>query len=267
MRTLWRLLLTGRVKSRLRDLTFTAGANISSAMGLPPPCAWTCARRLTPCVSLREPFRWPAEDGKNREPEHIKDLVEWEIVLSTDHVHSSLRDLPKDDRWTAALPELLSDFSALLRDALDLMRELGSADGQERSVLRASTFDQSEHSQNKDFHDWTALIDLTRDAWLATAQQSPERGQDSWRSPGGSRPIRCSGALRSSLRRRDVVIARLALDWLLADDHWWLWSVETEREAMRLLVALAPHLDEAMLAELEQAILCGPPRDDVQGRH
>jgi hypothetical protein len=36
--------------------------------------------------------------------------------------------------------------------------------------------------------------------------------------------------------------------------------VETQRETMRLLVALAPRLDEAMLAEVEQAILSGPPR-------
>lgn len=52
-----------------------------------------------------------------------------------------------------------------------------------------------------------------------------------------------------------------ALDWLLADNQWWLWSFETEREAMRLLVALAPRLDEAMLRELEHAVLAGPPRD------
>ena len=56
----------------------------------------------------------------------------------------------------------------------------------------------------------------------------------------------------------EVVTARKALDGLLADDHWWLWSVETERESMRLLVSLAPRLDEVMLEELERAILSGP---------
>ena len=103
-------------------------------------------------------------------------------MLSTDHVHSSLRDLPKDERWTAALPELLSDFSALLRDTLDLMRELGSAeDRSDLSYMHQPSI--SDHPQNRDFHDWTALIDLTRDAWLATAAQSPERAAlvaESW---------------------------------------------------------------------------------------
>lgn len=58
-----------------------------------------------------------------------------------------------------------------------------------------------------------------------------------------------------------MISPREALGWLLADDHWWLWSVETEREALRLLVALSPKLNAPELIELEQAILAGPPRD------
>ena len=65
-----------------------------------------------------------------------------------------------------------------------------------------------------------------------------------------------------------MISHRQALDWLLADDHWWLWSMETKREAMRLQVALAPLLDAEMLQELEHAILAGPPRemfrDDIE---
>lgn len=52
-----------------------------------------------------------------------------------------------------------------------------------------------------------------------------------------------------------------ALDYLLAEAHWWLWSVETQREVMRLLVALVPRLDVASMGKLEQAILKGPPRE------
>jgi hypothetical protein len=47
----------------------------------------------------------------------------------------------------------------------------------------------------------------------------------------------------------------------LADDHWWLWSVETQREVIRLLVALMPKLDAPEMIKLEQAILKGPPRE------
>lgn len=259
MRTLWRLLLTGRVKSwrhfdlyRWRDRFNRDGLTTSLRLEL--------RETLTPLVSLREPFHWPAEEGEGREPERIKELVEWEIVLSTEHVHSSLRDLPKDERWMAVLPELLADFSALLRDALDLMRELGSAeDRSDLSYMHQPSI--SEHPQNKAFHDWTALIDLTRDAWLATVTQSPPRAAlvaESW----WHTPYPLFRRLAFFAASQDGVIAhRRALDWLLADAQWWLWSVETEREAMRLLVALAPQLDEAMLRELEHAVLAGPPRD------
>ena len=68
-----------------------------------------------------------------------------------------------------------------------------------------------------------------------------------------------------------MIPARQGLDWLLADERWWLWSVETQREAMRLLVALAPRLDAELLTRLEQAVLAGPPRsmfrDDIEPEH
>jgi SIR2-like domain len=267
MRTLWRLLLTGRVKSWLRDFDLYRWRDRFNRDGLTTSLRLELRETLTPRVSLREPFRLETEEGESREPERIKELVEWEIVLSTEHVHSSLRDLPKDERWTAALPELLADFSALLRDALDLMRELGGAeDRSDLSYVHQPSI--GEHPQNKDFHDWTALIELTRDAWLATVAQAPARAAlvaEFW----SHTPYPLFRRLAFFAATQDDVIAnRRALDWLLADAHWWLWSVETEREAMRLLVALAPQLDEAMLRELEDAVLAGPPRemfkDDIE---
>lgn len=222
---------------------------------------------LSPRVSLRKPFRMPTDYDEGHETESVKDLVEWEIVLSTDYVHSSLGDLSRDENWLAAMPELLEDFTALLRDALDLMRELGGAeDRSDQSYVHQPSI--SEHPQNKGFHDWTVLIDLTRDAWLATAAQSHDRARlaaEAW----WHAPYPLFRRLAFFAATRDEVISRCcALDWLLAEEHWWLWSVETEREAMRLMVALAPQINEAELAELEQGILAGPPRamfkDDIE---
>lgn len=267
MRTLWRLLLTGRVKSWIRDSNLYRWRDRFNRDGLTTSLRLELREALTPLVSLREPFRLQPEEGKSREPERVRELVEWEIVLSTEHVHASLRDLPKDERWTAALPELLADFSALLRDSLDLMRELGSAeDRSDLSYVHQPSI--SEHPQNNDFHDWTALVELTRDAWLATLAQSPDRAAlvaEFW----AHTPYPLFRRLAFfAATHGDVIANRRSLDWLLADAHWWLWSVETEREAMRLLVALAPQLDEAMLRELEDAVLAGPPRgmfkDDIE---
>ena len=259
MRTLWRLLLNGRVKSRARNRDLYRWREHFERDGLSASMRLALREALTPYVLVREPFRWAEEVEGGDATEHIKDIVEWDIELASDHVHSSFRDMPKDERWAAALPDLLNDFSSLLRDALDLMRELGGVDSRsDHTYLSQPSI--SEHPQNKGFHDWTALIELTRDAWLATAAQFPEQARiaaEAWAHAPYPvfRRLACFAAAQG-----DIVPARMALDFLLTDERWWLWSVETQRETMRLLVALAPRLDETMLAELEQAILSGPPR-------
>ena len=74
MRTLWRLLLTGRVKSWLRDFDLYRWRDRFRRDGLTATLRLELREMLTPRVALREPFRWPAEDGEAREPERIKEL-------------------------------------------------------------------------------------------------------------------------------------------------------------------------------------------------
>jgi len=58
------------------------------------------------------------------------------------------------------------------------------------------------------------------------------------------------------------------VEWLVVDDAWWLWSVDTQRETMRLLVQQGAKLSPSTRATLEAAILAGPPRrmfrDDLE---
>ncbi len=63
---------------------------------------------LTPRVSLREPFRWTAQGEDAGESDRLKDLVDWEVVLSTEHVHSVFQDHQASPKWAEALPCLLS---------------------------------------------------------------------------------------------------------------------------------------------------------------
>jgi len=265
MRTLWRLLLTGRARARGHGIDLYRWRELFNREGLTATVRLSLRAALTPCVALREPFRFSEyfdegdEESASGQPQRIKDLVDWEIELVSAHVHTGLRDMPKDARWIAALPDLLDDFSALLRDALDLMRELGGAeDRRDSTYVHQPSI--SEHAQNKDFHDWTALIELTRDAWIAMAARSPDRARSiagSWTS--SPYPVFRRLAFFAAAHG-DAIPPALALDWLLDDECWWLWSIETQREAMRLLVALPPRLDESMRRRLEAAILAEPPR-------
>lgn len=176
MRTLWRLLLNGHVKSGLRDLDLYRWRVQFKRDGLTASVRLALREALAPCLSFREAFRGSGIDDEEGAQDRIRNIVEWEVVLVSDHVHSGLRDLRNNEHWTAALPELLDDFSALLRDALDLMRQLDGANSEnDQSYFHQPSI--SDHSQNKNFRDWTALIELTRDAWLATAARIPERAR------------------------------------------------------------------------------------------
>lgn len=259
LRTIWNLLLNGHVKLHGWDgrKSIHSWEKQFKRNGLTASVRMALLEALKPCLSLRRSFGWSEIRDGSQAKDRIRDIVEWEIMLASDDVHSELEDLVKERQWTEALPGLLEDFGALLRDAIDLMRELGEADGEhDRSYWYRPSI--SDHSQNDDLHDWTALIGLVRDSWLATATKSPERARivaEMWAH--GPYPIFRRLALFAAERGR-IVPLRQALDWLLMDGRRWLWSEETQRESMRLLISLAPQLDVTMLAELERAILSGP---------
>lgn len=229
--------------------------------GITPSLRMELRESLAPCVTLREPFRWEEDSANRPEPSDIRDLVEWELVLASDHVHATLLTrAERRERWKESLPDLLQDFTVLLRDALNLQRELGDADEKgDRSYMHQPSI--SDHEQNRNFRDWTALIKLTRDAWLATAQidhAQARQAAEGWWQIGY--PVFKRLALFAAAQS-DVISRQQALDWLLAEDCWWLWSQETTRESLRLLVSLARQLHEPEREKLESSILKGPPRE------
>ena len=259
---LWGLVLADRVKGPGPDLDLYRWRGRFKRDGLTTTLRLELRDMLSPRVSLRAPFRWPfdEDDEDYEEPGRIRELVDWDIVLSTSNVHGALRELEGDERWIAALPTLLAEFTGLLCDVLDLMRELGGADDKsDLSYVNQPSI--SEHDQNSSYRDWTALIELNRDAWRATAAVSPDRARLT--AEGWSKlpyPLFRRLAFFAAAQH-DVVPRSQGLGWLLTDNSWWLWSVETQRETMRLLVALAVRLNEDELARLQYAILAGPPRE------
>jgi hypothetical protein len=214
---------------------------------------------LTPRVVLRPPFR-EFEGDESVSKAQINQLVNWDLVLTADYVHTVLKDLNQEPRWREALPKLLSDATGLLQEALDLMRELGGAnDRSDQSYFAQPSI--SAHPQNRDFREWTALIYITRDTWLATAATSPSRARlevELWLTVPYPlfRRLTFFAATQSNLFSSEQ-----ALNWLLSDEGYWLWSNETRREALRLLVTLAPNLGPEQHNRLFEAILAGPPRD------
>lgn len=265
MRTLWRLLLSGRVKSPWRDTDLYRWKGRLKRDGLTATLRLELRDLLAPRVVLKKPFRWGDDDSITAErPTRIKQLVDWELVLAADHVHSSLRDLV-GEHWTPALPLLLDDFQQLLRDALDLLRELGEADDRsDRSHWDLPSI--TPHWQNRGFRDWVSLIELLRDAWLAVRANDRARATriaQSW----FELPYPTFKRLALFAASHDGCISpEQWVNWLLVDDAWWLWSTDAGREVFRLLVLQGRHLAGATQGQLEAAILAGPPREMLMGQ-
>jgi hypothetical protein len=271
MRTLWRLFLTRLIKARRRHFDLYDWRRHFARDGLTASLRMELRAALSPRISVRDPFDWPSEEPRREgDDASVGDLVDWELVLATEHVQSALEDLPRDERWSRALPDLLHDLESLLRDALDLKRELGDAtDQHDNSYAHLPSI--SPHSQNKRFHDWVTLIELTREAWLATLATDPQRAllvAQGW-AYAPYPAFRRLGFFAAT--NESAVPASTALQWLLSDDGWWMWSVETERETMRLIVSLAPRVSADELTQIVDLVLAGPPRsmfrDDIEDDH
>ena len=266
MRTLWRLLLGGRVKSPWRDLDLYRWKSRLKSEGLTATLRLELRELLSPKIRLSKPFHWEDLPASTGEITRLRQLVEWELVLTADHVHSTVRDLA-DAKWHAVLPALLDDLLILLRDALDLLSELGEADERcDRSHWDLPSI--SPHWQNRGFRDWVSLIELLRAAWLAV-HKSDEARAKKLAAAWFDLPYPTFKRLALFAASHDGCIAPDQwVEWLLVDGSWWLWTVETKREVLRLLVLQGRSLTSEPRERLESAILAGPPRamyrDDLE---
>jgi hypothetical protein len=262
---LWELILSDRIKTYGGQLDLYSWRRKHARQGLTPTLRMQLRELLSPQVRLSKPFKFSELDD-DIQPEHsatgqrIQDIVSWDIVLAADHVHVAFRDASDDGRWREALPKILTDLTDLLRETLDLMQALGGATNQaDGTYVHHPSI--APHPQNRNFRDWTSLIELVRDAFLASSDTSIDQAQSE---------VRRWVTIPYPIFRRLTFFAATetnlfapeeALNWLLADDHWWLWSVETQREAIRLLMVLGNKLTEIDRQRLLDAILQGPPRE------
>ncbi|MFE8070129.1 SIR2 family protein [Marinobacteraceae bacterium S3BR75-40.1] len=258
MRTLWRFILTGRIKTGANDVEFYRWQEKFNLDGLTPTLRLELRELLSPRIRLKKPMTWGAFEESSVESSHLSQIVGWEIELTADNVLSEMGDM-KSEEWQDALPTMLEDFQLLLRDALDLLRELGEAnDYSDQSFWDLPSI--SEHWQNRGFHDWVVLIELLRKAWQQINEKDTEAGtQIAQRWFGLPYPTFKRLALFAAAESENIH-GNHWVHWLTADNAFWLWSIDTQRETMRLLRKRGASLSIDEEEKLESAILSGPPR-------
>lgn len=259
MRTLWRLLLSERVKSNYHGPDLYRWIKRLKWEGVTTTLRLELRELLAPLVTLKRPLHREYGSTSTGKPVRLKQLVDWELVLATDHVRSTSYYFT-GEHWKSALPALLDDLQQLLLDALDLLRELGEADDRhDRSHWDLPSI--LPHRQNRKFRDWVSLIELLRDAWLSVYNSNSQRATQiahSWFElpyPTFKR-MALFGACKDG-----CISPEHWVDWLLADDAWLLWAIETRREVLRLFVLQGYNLAGIQQERLEAAIMAGPLRE------
>lgn len=259
LQVLWALLLSGRVKTVEMAYWDDSWADRLKVQGLTPTLRFELRSALAPVVKISRHYPWPdTKDEPKEGQDSVSNLIQSDIVLNTDDAHAVLKDFEKEEKWNDALPVLLPDATTLLCDALDLMRELGQAnDRDDPSYYQQLSI--STHEQNNDYNEWTALINLTRDAWLAAAHIDPKGAMlEIQRWLGIPYPVFRRLVFFAAAQRSDLVDEEQALTWLLSDDHYWLWNRMNRRETIRLIDSLSTRMSPLQNDRLQAAIVQGP---------
>jgi len=260
MAGIWQLVLAGRVRGPHPPFDFYEWLARYRQQGLSTAMRLQLREILSPCVVFGPLSILRPKAAVAAKPLRARDLVDFSIELSADYVHLVRKELNASESWKKELPSVLADFTGLLKDALDLMSALQGANSRsDRSYLSQPSIE--DHPQNNEFYEWTALIKLTRDAWLCTMDESAARAKaevERWN--GIYYPI-FRRLVFFALTHSGLYTPDETLEILLDDDGWWLWSTETQREARQLLSVVAPLLGSESALRLEEGILRGPPKN------
>jgi hypothetical protein len=260
MRKLWGLVLSGRVFNPCIANSLWDWRDRFGEHGLTLSLRLRLREFLSPRVQLREPFPLSPELRVGSKTDSINEIASCDVFTAASGVSSCILDeiwhLPA---WRDALPRMLNDFTGLLRDAMDLLRELEAANFHcDGSYSRLPSLQQA--SRHSDPTEWSLLIDLVRDAWVEVEKKSPHDArvyaEQWWLEPYPIFKRLCFFAAQHF----GIIPESMALEWLLADDHYWLWSLETESEVLALLRLATKSMKPEEISTLERAILSGPPR-------
>lgn len=252
MRTLWDLLLAGRIQAREQFRSLYQWLPRLERDGLTQTNRVELLHALKPFIEVNKPHGFNALLDPDR-PKSMSDLVDAQVKLCTFDAEDALSDAKSKETWMQALPQLLSDFTALLLDAFELMRALGEADewGDSTSTFISSVEGEREHR----LQEWILLVDLAKDAWdAADAAQAVAIAGQWWDTPF---PVFKRLALYAA-SKPEIVSPGLAVDWLQRDQGHWLWDYQTNPEVRAALAKMAPQLTAADSARLQEAVLQGP---------
>ena len=116
----------------------------------------------------------------------------------------------------------------------------------------------SPHDQNSDDHDWTVLIDLARDSYLALTDVDRARGDNLLREWALSKKPLFRRLALHALTENTKSYIRIVRKLLLGGRRPGLWESELRREVLRFLRLGGARLPRSLRVEIVRAIHAGP---------
>lgn len=258
IRPFWNIYLAGRLgrRSKLIDVPRwleelkTNGATFLSRIQL--------REIIQPIVLITNVSQRTIQTDTNNAGE-LKPYLEWTLGLTCDYAHYFLKELTQNESSRETLPKLFPEFENALNDALELTYSISK----ENSNWRLEEFafpSISPHPQNESAEDWTVLIELTRDAWIAISQISRTQAEQiARRWFHGPHAIFKRLALFAAAQP-NIFIKGEWLDWLDEDTDWF-WNTKFQRETFQLLTAKTGTISQTQLRKIEKHILSGPKKE------
>jgi SIR2-like domain len=256
MLTLWHLLLADRIAQEADSFEISDWVQYTKSHGTASVSRLRLLDLLAPKLKLTSPR--VADFSPNTPALNASDL-HFEIAISSSGIEQLFVERDQLPGWREMLPHLAGDVCRLLRDALDLLREINHAsEYHDSSAWELPSIEP--HWQNQYPSDFASLIELARDSWIALLDDDPGDARAMARKWFD---IPYPAFKRLALYAATFPAARLvapAIELLHSNDGWWLWSSCTRREVCRLLASPEVSVPAEHLRSLEARIMHGPPR-------
>lgn len=255
MLVVWSLVLAGYCEQSNNTLDLYSWTDKYKNSGITTALKKEIRSILSPKIQFKKPYNYSSIEPK----QGLKAILDWDINLSTSFVHSSMKELSKLPQWQSDIGGLILEFTALLKETMEIMAELNEVEEfHDYSYIHQPSI--KEHPQNKDYRDWTALIDLARDSWISLNKLDVDSANrvvlDWWALPY---PIFKRLALFAASETTSIPVTTINT-WLEEGENRWLWNVVSQRELFQLLPVLIKRQNAKQRQNLLNLITKGPER-------
>ena len=259
MSTLWRLILSGRLKGPTDRLSVYNWKERVIRDGITASLKMELKEILSPRLEVRKPFDMKTVGPDEVSTQSLNQIVEAEVMLPTERGDTLLKWEEGAEKWNDGLASLLPTFTDLLVDALGLLREIGK-DQSEIDFSHIYYKVIGKISRSSSMRGWVLLVELSRLAYDVALTENPNLAKTTaslwWSST--YIPMRRL-ALYAASKDLEFDI-ETAIHWLIADERKWLFNPYTLNESRPLLRQLAPRMNVAQNTRLQEAGILGPPK-------